>query len=70
MPVASLVLKARQIGGITHGRLCFFDQPNRRIRTRTYGGVGGGSCEGRSCPDNVFVLDKGHYIFVIFKRSE
>jgi len=27
------------------------DQPNRRIRTRTYGGVGGTPCEGRSYPD-------------------
>jgi len=50
MPVASLVLKARQIGGITHSRLCF-DQPNRRIRTRMFGGVGGTPCEGRSYPD-------------------
>ena len=27
------------------------DQPNRRIRTRTYGGVGGGSCEAPPYPD-------------------
>jgi len=26
------------------------DQPNRRIRTRMYGGVGGTPCEGRSYP--------------------
>ena len=39
--VFHLVLKALQIGGITHSRLCF-DQPNLRIRIHTYGGVGEG----------------------------
>ena len=32
------------------------DQPNRRIRTRKYGGVGGTLCEERSYPD-IFFLD-------------
>ena len=27
------------------------DQPNRRVRTRTHGGVGGGSCEAPPYPD-------------------
>jgi len=27
------------------------DQPNRRIRTRMYGGVGGGSCKAPPYPD-------------------
>ena len=26
--------------------------PNRRVRTRTHGGVGGGSCEASPYPDN------------------
>ena len=61
MPVSSLALKARQIGGITHIRLCF-DQPNRRIRTRMYGGVGGTPCEGRSYPDgHSFIIFQDHY---------
>jgi len=32
------------------------DQPNRRIRTRTYGGVGGGSCEAPPYPDMPILL--------------
>ena len=27
------------------------DQPNRRVRTRTHGGVGGGRCEAPPYPD-------------------
>ena len=64
MSVASLVLKARQIGGITHSRFCL-DQPNRRIRTRMYGGVGGTPCEGRSYPYIIFI-----YSFLPFIISE
>ena len=29
------------------------DQPNRRIRTRMSGGVGGGSCEATPYPDRL-----------------
>jgi RNA-directed DNA polymerase len=32
------------------------DQPNRRIRIRTYGGVGGTLSDGRSYPDSPFYL--------------
>ena len=28
------------------------DQPNRRVRTRTHGGVGGGRCEAPPYPDS------------------
>lgn len=32
------------------------DQPNRRVRTRTHGGVGGGSCEAPHYPDLIIYL--------------
>ena len=50
MSVASLFPKARQIGGITHGRFCF-DQPNRAVRTRMLRGVGGALSDERPYPD-------------------
>ena len=31
------------------------DQPNRRVRTRTHGGVGGGRCEAPPYPDRRFL---------------
>ena len=62
--VASLFPKARQLGGITHDRTCL-DQPNRRIRTRLYGGVGGRSCEAPSYPDVCWV----RHMFLRVRRT-
>lgn len=37
------------------------DQPDRRIRSRKYGGGGGPPCEGRSCLDRHFKCELKHH---------
>jgi hypothetical protein len=41
------------------------NQPNRRVRTRTHGGVGGGSCKASPYPDRFFEQHLRNHIISI-----
>jgi hypothetical protein len=41
--------------------------PNRRVRTRTHGGVGGGSCEASPYPDVCWACSTAREVKVLYQ---